>query len=256
MQRHPVMKQTDYSKMYSAGTAAPWRGLVQRNDQKMIADIVLRLDEIESVLDVGAGDGTLLAMLPNHLSKSAIEPSPASQKLLRQQAVAIFSNELSDETRTQGFDCILAVDVIEHFVDPMAFMDSVAKMLVPGGYLVIATGDPTAPVWAKRLKQRFWYSHYQEHLTFPSPAAIFAGAKKNGLSKVSLNNLFYMNLTFAQKAIKWLLQWSYFMSAPLHISAMFILRRGKFGSSWDDYIYASAAGVFKDHYIAVMQKNK
>jgi SAM-dependent methyltransferase len=195
-------------------------------------------------------------MLPNHLSKSAIEPSPASQKLLRQQAVAIFSNELSDETRTQGFDCILAVDVIEHFVDPMAFMDSVAKMLVPGGYLVISTGDPTAPVWAKRLKQRFWYSHYQEHLTFPSPAAIFAGAKKNGLSKVSLNNLFYMNLTFAQKAIKWLLQWSYFMSAPLHISAMFILRRGKFGSSWDDYIYASAAGVFKDHYIAVMQKKK
>ena len=80
------------------------------------------------------------------------------------EAPVIAGDFLSVELPT-GFDVITMFDVLEHMRDPVACVDRARSLLVPGGLLVIETGDLASP-WARILGRRWYFLDPPQHLSY------------------------------------------------------------------------------------------
>ena len=102
-------------------------------------------------LDVGTGRGVLAAELARvGLEVVSIDPDPSEQELARLTAAAA---AVEDRIRfvpgdaallphpTATFGCAAMMDVLHHLDEPDAVLREVARVLVPGGRLVLAEFD-------------------------------------------------------------------------------------------------------------------
>ena len=109
-----------------------------------------------SFLDIGCGGGLLsepMARLGAEVT--GIDPSERNIGTARHHAVAqglaidyrvATAEDLAGEARR--FDVILNMEVIEHVLDPPAFMVTCASLLKPGGFMIVATINRTLASFA------------------------------------------------------------------------------------------------------------
>ena len=90
------------------------------------------------ILDIGAGIGEVLdVFLENGWETHAIEMNKvAVDWLLSRGHEEVFHGMLEDYSTEKRFDVIMAWNVLEHVLDPAAFLETIHKLLVPGGLLV------------------------------------------------------------------------------------------------------------------------
>ena len=141
------------------------------------------------ILDIGCANGAILKHL-HRLDSSwtcfGLEPGEAAAKTATDRGITILGSLLDDldpQNPEHQFDVILAIDVLEHLVDPSTFMEQIAKHLSPAGIFVALTGDTDAWGW-KLQKQRYWYCNLPEHVVFYSRPTIEYFAKRLNLSLV------------------------------------------------------------------------
>lgn len=102
-----------------------------------------RLPAGAAVLDVGCGEGALLwGMRRLGLEVHGCDLSPPAVELARglvgTDRVHVGTlNEVPYKPAT--FDCVVALEVIEHLPNPRPFLDSVTALLKPGGMLLLTT---------------------------------------------------------------------------------------------------------------------
>jgi SAM-dependent methyltransferase len=118
------------------------------------------------VLDVGCFNGALLAYLGDGWQRFGVEPSRAAAELAQERGVDVLATTLDDlPVDTTAFDAVLAIDVVEHLVEPLPFFRQVREQLVDGGILLILTGNTDALAW--RLQgSMYWYCNLAEHMSF------------------------------------------------------------------------------------------
>ena len=109
------------------------------------------------LLDVGCGDGAfLLAAQARGWSVVGTEMNPALAR-----AAGLDVRETIDETLALApFDCITLWHSLEHMRNPRATLQSLARLLVPGGLLIVAVPD------AGGLQARLFGAHWF-HLDVP-----------------------------------------------------------------------------------------
>jgi 2-polyprenyl-3-methyl-5-hydroxy-6-metoxy-1,4-benzoquinol methylase len=99
-----------------------------------------------TVLDFGAGSGDL-AM---HLARMGVEvvglelDEPRIRKALAPEAMAIvrlYPGDLPLPFAAESFDWIVSTEVLEHLHDPHRFIPEFARVLKPGGKMLITTPD-------------------------------------------------------------------------------------------------------------------
>lgn len=111
----------------------------------------------ETLLDVGCGDGTLLYQFRDRFtqligleySQTRLQQAVANLAGLRFRGV-LGSAEMMGEITTGSVDCVVSADVIEHVPDVYLAVDEMARVLRPGGTLVINT--PNIAFLKKRLR--------------------------------------------------------------------------------------------------------
>ena len=102
-----------------------------------------------SIYEIGCGNGAMLTELAcrfPHARVSGIEPSPTAAELARAQGFAVdigFFPE--DECAHKRYQLIVAVNVIEHTPDPLAFLQAVKRRLAPDGRLILIFPDGDRP---------------------------------------------------------------------------------------------------------------
>jgi len=94
-----------------------------------------------TILDVGCGDGVFLSVLSDEWAKRGVEPSVSGASLARKRDLDVVCATLDTVNTDYHADLISALDVIEHVVDPHAFVDSFKRHLRPGGFALLLTGD-------------------------------------------------------------------------------------------------------------------
>ncbi len=109
-----------------------------------------------SALDVGCGGGLVTEPLTRLGAKvTGIDPSPETITAARDHAeklgldidyIAATTEDLTSSGRM--FDCILALEVIEHVPDVTGFLISCAGLLKPGGILILSTLNRTTKSYA------------------------------------------------------------------------------------------------------------
>ncbi len=118
------------------------------------------------LLDVGCGEGLLLEDADDFFDYCAgTEMCPQVAEMARERANVIWAGGVDQIPPSERFDCICAIQVVEHLYQPVQFVRSLSDRLKPEGRLVLAT--PDAGGFMRRIMRSHWLSFKPpEHVVF------------------------------------------------------------------------------------------
>jgi SAM-dependent methyltransferase len=246
--RHPVLSENDYLKLYTMNDSEVWEDIKLRKDQTIVRSAVSRAVSNGKVLDVGCFAAQFLSALPETYEKFGVEPSLKAAESAKNKGIKILGETISDVSNDMQFDCIVSIDVLEHMLNPVIFIEKSIQLLRPNGALIISTGNPSSFAWRHIFKSRFWYVTNAEHISFLSQKFIKALAIKNGCEVTEVVNFKYADIGLKRALVK-LLGQSLFAISP----RLYSLMRGK---KIDNSKYPSiySLGVFTDHHVITIRK--
>jgi ubiquinone/menaquinone biosynthesis C-methylase UbiE len=127
----------------------------------------------EQAIDLGCGDGSLsIPFLDQIRGLDLVDSSPAMlsaarQKLTSEQLlrVRLIEGNADDQSRADSADLVLCVGLLAHVDDPRATLANVARLVRPGGHVVVEHTDADHPYgWAliqySRLRSRLRPGRY------------------------------------------------------------------------------------------------
>lgn len=120
------------------------------------------------LLEIGCGQGDFLVEAQRlGYDVTGVELSSSAAKTAHERLGngKIICGEIESVALGVGvFDVCALSDVIEHVRDPFAFLETIHRLLKPGGVLFIAT--PSFDSWSARLLRQNWMEFKPEHLTY------------------------------------------------------------------------------------------
>lgn len=160
------------------------RRLADAEQARLLRDLPPRA----RVLDVGAGDGRLLARLAaaDH-DVEGIEPSSSHAERARAAAgVRVHALPLERVELPQGgFDAAVMWHVLEHVADPAAALARVRTWLRPGGVAVVATPN-LASFQALIGGDRWFHQDVPRHLSLFTPEGLRLLLERSGFRIATL----------------------------------------------------------------------
>ena len=121
-----------------------YKGL-KRETSIMVHETVFELvnrycDTNSRILDIGAGSGAFVKLLRDH-GFSNVDALEINQEKFK-ESVKLYSIDLNSNFSgkiNNMYDCIVAIEVIEHLENPINFLRECSKILNDGGYLILST---------------------------------------------------------------------------------------------------------------------
>jgi SAM-dependent methyltransferase len=137
-----------------------------------------------TLLEVGCGYGYLLDEARLYFDRRVgTEFSPQGAEIARATGAEVFVGGIEQISAERKFDCVLAVQVIEHVYQPLAFVKQLIRHTQPGGHIVIATPDIGGVL--RKAMGRYWPSFkVPEHVGYFDFRSLSRVMKDAGLSDV------------------------------------------------------------------------
>lgn len=128
------------------------------------------------ILDVGCGDGRLLRLLGQRAAATELHgielPGPAADRAAAVPGIHLHRGTLDDATYPEAhFDLICLVHVLEHLPAPGATLPRLARLLRPGGRLLLSFPN-IASLQARAFGTAWFHLDAPRHLTLPPPDAV------------------------------------------------------------------------------------
>lgn len=140
-----------------------------------------------TLLDVGCGNGRYLStMRALGWKVQGVELSENGVKVCQASGLPVHHGDLASAAFPDAsFELITVRHVIEHVPDPRAFMAELARILMPGGRLIIETPNSNA-LGRKWLGANWFANEVPRHLILFNEKNINKLAHSHGLSRISL----------------------------------------------------------------------
>ncbi|HSI83870.1 MAG: class I SAM-dependent methyltransferase [Candidatus Methylacidiphilales bacterium] len=212
----PLVKYVDELESEATIRQWEWQGILQWADD-------MRGDKAKGQrlrwLDFGCGNGGLVRYVQKHASDrweiEGFEEGWAAG-FGREKGCAILTrDELS--TRTNSYDLVTAVEVLEHTVDPRETLREVRSMLRPGGEFLYTTGNlepytHNIPAWR--------YVRPEIHVSYFEPRALARLLEQTGFEARNPGYRLGHTAIIGYKVLKGLKQrqlkpWMYLLPWPL-----------------------------------------
>ncbi len=139
------------------------------------------------MLDVGCGNGRFLnSMRAFGWTVEGVEFSAAGVRSARLSGLTVHHGDLASAGFADAcFDLVTARHVIEHIPEPQPFMAELARILRPGGRLVIET--PRSDALGRRWFDTRWYANdVPRHLVLFTPENLERLGAAHGLRRTAL----------------------------------------------------------------------
>jgi SAM-dependent methyltransferase len=136
----------------------------RRCTARRLLDLLEKRVRTGRMLDIGCGHGLLMAEARDRgWDPIGLELSHSAAGHARSLGLEVLEQTIEEASLpADGFDAIVAVDLIEHLPEPRDFIRRCRELLAPGGALVIATPDPESPL--ARAFGRRWWGYIPAHL--------------------------------------------------------------------------------------------
>jgi len=167
------------------------RGMKHEHFRHRLAEFEGRFPPPGRMLDLGCSCGYFLDMALERgydaygveFSEAAIAAAqPATRQRIRRGNV---NDPESANGHPSEYDVVTAFDIIEHVEDPVAFLDEIAGMLVPGGGVVISTPD-TGHVLRYLMGRRWPMLQPMQHTTLMSRLGLRIALERAGFCEVAV----------------------------------------------------------------------
>jgi SAM-dependent methyltransferase len=255
MFRHPIESADTYVNLYKRGAVEQWHRDSRRCDLALLRSLIGARAGQCAVLDLGCGTGDFLASLSPEIARFGVEPSSLAAAEAARRGIVILADLLENLRSEQRFDFITIIDVIEHVPSPAQLLDVAYDHLLPGGCLIVATGDPRSREWLKVFKSRFWYAGFPEHISFPASRFFQEWQKRRGAEPPVVVATRYEHLNLLQTAIYLVAQWVYFLSPMLlNLSGRVMQFLGRAAKPRRRCFIPGAPGVFVDHQVVTIRR--
>lgn len=135
-------------------------------------------------LDIGCGNGKFLIKLRAlGWEVQGVEFNAGAVEVCRDNDLDVIHGDLESAAfHGASFDLVSARHLIEHLPDPNGFMEEVARILKPGGYLYIRT--PSSKALGRKVFGKYWFpNEVPRHLVMFSPGNLALLAGRHGLAK-------------------------------------------------------------------------
>jgi len=166
-------------------------------DASRLTTRCLRLSNGLRLMDVGAGFGEFSkAAHDAGYDVTACEPNENSRRIFREingfePIPDMFDKELAARYRGR-FDVALASHILEHVIDPAAFVADLGTILVPGG--IVAVAVPHFGSLLSRLQgTKDMFICPPEHLNFFSRRGLIGLFERNGFREIALETVSKLN---------------------------------------------------------------
>ncbi len=128
-----------YQEMFELEQRHWWFAAKHRIVLDLLHRQPFRRDRKPRVADIGCGCGRMLELLSQEYEAVGVDASPIAVEFCRKRGVNVVQGALPDAVPLdqQSFDAVLMLDVLEHLDDDVACARSVARLLAPGGTLLL-----------------------------------------------------------------------------------------------------------------------
>ena len=152
----------------------------RKEDVRYIADHV-NARAPGKVLDIGFGLGELLEQIEARNACFGLDPSERAIEIARERCSAeLHHGVLKPETyQPESFDVVVASHVIEHVDAPVPFVETIFRILKPGGDFVCGTPN-FASAAARRFGDRFRLLHDPTHVSLFSDDSLIRLLRDTG----------------------------------------------------------------------------
>src|SRR5208282_3377937 len=119
---------------------------VQLDQENAAAYVIAMVGRNKRVLELGAGSGSITRHLinSNQCDVVALECNPESVAKLKEICSSVYSGDLNDPAwpkifaAEEGFDVVVAADVLEHLYDPWTVLKGMKSLLREGGVIILS----------------------------------------------------------------------------------------------------------------------
>jgi 2-polyprenyl-3-methyl-5-hydroxy-6-metoxy-1,4-benzoquinol methylase len=135
-----------------------------------------------AVLEIGPGSGHLLAAARQAgCVVTAVESSKVHRDFIRDAwGIRRVYATLDEVPAERAFDTIVAINVLAHIYDIVAFLGAIRRMLAPGGTCYLSTANALS-LEATVLGPWWSVCKVHDHVSFPSAAGLATAALESGL---------------------------------------------------------------------------
>jgi SAM-dependent methyltransferase len=160
-------------------------------------------------LDVGCGNGVWLLKLQSlGWSVEGVEFSALACQQARAAGLVVHEGSLADAgLPSEAFDVVRIWQTLEHVPDPAEVLREIARVLKPGGQLLI--GVPNAGGWLARAWGPFWFDlDVPRHLWHFTAPDLHRLVENSGLRVDSIGYGFYRGYTLLRCIRYWYEEWA------------------------------------------------
>lgn len=151
-----------------------------------------------NLLDIGCAYGfTLEAAKSLGLNPYGVEVSPAA-KYAKSQGFQVFDGDLINAPfKSNYFDIITMLDVIEHIFEPKHFLTHIHNLLKQSGSIIVVTPDISSI--SQKILGNKWFHLKEEHVCYYSHQSMEALLEQTGFDlKYSSRGYKYLSLQYIE----------------------------------------------------------
>lgn len=188
------MPTVEENQHYYDETYREWYATFHRatDIRRLIAEH--RMDQVEAFaraghwLDVGCAAGQFVALARERgIDAEGLDIAPGAIEQAQANGIPAHLGSVEDFDPPREYDTITAFDVLEHTIEPAAFLDRVRSWLVPEGTLALTLPDVSS-VYPQWIMGKHWFYYLpNDHLHYFDPETATSLLEQRGfrVEKVS-----------------------------------------------------------------------
>lgn len=173
----------------------------------------------KKILEIGCGPGFYPETLDPRLASgyTGLDINCGAIDVLRKKGFTGIAGEIDDLPENRRFDIVVMFDVLEHILEPNAFLSSLKKRMKPGGKVILSTPSTTSLL--SRISGRKWVSYViPQHVILYNPKSLKHLFGQNGFhAEIIKTDVQWADMAFIAKRIE--------QTLPYGKAAAFLLKK-------------------------------